>query len=212
MDNIMRDADKWIRRTRIKRFPQKILGKRKRDDAETTNDDHTQDEEIDEEIFDDRDFYQSLLRDLIQDVGISNIGKEGQSIKQAISKNKKKKKHMHFKSKGRTLRYVVQPLMVGYMSAKPTEIPESADTLFKSLFGGIPEKFKNKLHKPKIEEEKEETKEEGDQKSTNKETNEDEEKLPKKEEPMDEDMESDDEDNIDYEGDDMDLSKFMSKK
>jgi len=105
------------------RFEEPIFGKRKR-------------EEEDAEIFDDRDFYQVLLRDLIEDVG-SSLGSV-ESLRSAISKNLRKEKNQmkSKRTKDKVIRYVPHPKLVGFMAPEEQMIPESTDVLFASIFGG----------------------------------------------------------------------------
>lgn len=101
--------DRWIERSQVKRFPQHILGKHKREEEQLppAKEAKKEEEELDPEIFDDRDFYQTLLKELIQDVG-SEIGKEGHTIESALAKSarksNKKKNYIRQKAKGKTLR------------------------------------------------------------------------------------------------------------
>jgi len=76
MEWIMKSADELIKKTQLKRLDYNILGKRKRETPNDTKvsveDEETlaiidgRKEEYDSEILDDTDFYQSLLRDIIQ--------------------------------------------------------------------------------------------------------------------------------------------------
>lgn len=105
-----KDVDRWIERSQIKRFPQHILGKHKREEENLppAKAAKVEEEETDPEIFDDREFYQTLLKELIQDVGADIIGKEGYSLEDALSKtarrSNKKKGYVRQKAKGKTLR------------------------------------------------------------------------------------------------------------
>ena len=136
--------DRMKQRAHVKRFPEKILGKRTRvvnsddeDDEEEIVPD-SEEEVIDEEIFDDKDFYQTMLRDLIQDVG-SAIDKSGSaSMMSAIQKASKTKnrKEPVGKTKDRSIVYNVHEKLVSFMAPVESEIPKSAETLFLNLFGG----------------------------------------------------------------------------
>lgn len=130
MKNLMKDKDILIEKTRQITFEQPIIGKRK---AETQ----------DPEIYDDREFYQILLRDLIEDVGASLGSKE--NIRSAISKNLKKDKKPWRREKGKDIKYVPHAKLVGFMAPDERPIPESSEKLFESLFGGIPQEFQEKI-------------------------------------------------------------------
>lgn len=124
-----------VSRVHVKRFPEKILGKRSRSD----NEQNDQSEIIDEQIFDDKDFYQTLLRDLIQDVGTAYEVK-GSTISSALQSQHKTKKNkddtLRFSRNGKTIAYNVHEKLVNFMTPEESEIPKSADTLFLNLFGG----------------------------------------------------------------------------
>lgn len=121
MKVVLKDKKSLISKTQKVRFEEPILGKRKR-------------EEEDSEIFDDREFYQVLLRDLIEDVG-SSLG-SGESLRNAISKNIKKDKRPFKRMKDKLIKYVPHPKLVGFMAPEEQIIPESTDVLFASIFGG----------------------------------------------------------------------------
>lgn len=121
MKVILKDKKGLISKTQKVRFEEPILGKRKR-------------EEEDPEIFDDREFYQVLLRDLIEDVG-SSIGST-ESLRNAITKNIKKEKKPFKRMKDKMIKYVPHPKLVGFMAPIEMFVPESTDILFASIFGG----------------------------------------------------------------------------
>ena len=96
-----------------------------------------------EEIFDDADFYQQLLRDIIEARGSGhNSGdvEPGWIQRQKASKVKRKKTVDAKASKGRKLRYQVheklQNFMVPVTVAKGVWHDEQIDELFISLLGG----------------------------------------------------------------------------
>jgi protein AATF/BFR2 len=138
IQNALKD-DRLRQRTQVKRFPEKILGKRQRSKGDHMDQEVNDEKEIvDEEIFDDKDFYQTLLRDLIQDIGSAFEKKDGTSIATALqrnSKTKKKRKSIGL-TKDRSIVYKVHDKLVSFMSPVETEIPKSAEILFSNLFGG----------------------------------------------------------------------------
>ncbi|KAF0983422.1 hypothetical protein FDP41_010487 [Naegleria fowleri] len=127
-----KEKKKLVNRTHVKQFEGSVLGKRERDikyHEETGL-------EVDSEIFDDKDFYQVLLKDLISEVGGASLGSEI-SFRRALSKNKTKKAQYTGRTKGKTIRYTVHNELVNFMAPNlDNEIPESATTLFANLFGG----------------------------------------------------------------------------
>ena len=90
------------------------------------------------EIYYDKEFYQKLLRDLIEDVG-SSIGKDV-SFKTAIKKQSKMKNNLNLPrpsslTKGKVIRYNVHKKLIGFVVPQKFNIPESTDILFSNLFG-----------------------------------------------------------------------------
>ncbi|KAF8518014.1 apoptosis-antagonizing transcription factor [Hysterangium stoloniferum] len=94
-----------------------------------------EDEEGDEETFDDRDFYQAMLRDVIETKG----GKDAAAEFYANSKKQKKKKAVDTRaSKGRKLRYEPHEKLQNFMVPIPIRggwHEEQIDELFSSLLG-----------------------------------------------------------------------------
>lgn len=126
IDNIMNDKDRLIRRTQLQRNDYKILGKKEQDEEDEKEAALPEEEggrkadrhlmTYDEEIFDDNDFYQQLLRELIDarmvdtDDPIAN-GMRWAARKsmenQKKKKNKSKRLEMYKGSKGRALKWVI---------------------------------------------------------------------------------------------------------
>ncbi|KAI9302286.1 apoptosis antagonizing transcription factor-domain-containing protein [Cunninghamella echinulata] len=115
IDNIMQDKEGLIKRTRLQRADYKILGKKKEeakqndDGEESTNKKSSRYlDTYDEEIFDDNDFYQQQLRELIESRMVDTDDPIASGMRWAASKKqeiKKKKKNIDTKaSKGRKLR------------------------------------------------------------------------------------------------------------
>ncbi|KAK9454232.1 apoptosis-antagonizing transcription factor [Dipodascopsis uninucleata] len=88
-------------------------------------------------IFDDTDFYQILLKDLVDQTATSSDPFNG--VKWVVSKPKTKRADIDVKaSKGRKLRYNVQEKIQNFMAPIPSESrwnDEQTDDLFSSLFG-----------------------------------------------------------------------------
>jgi protein AATF/BFR2 len=100
VDDNLNDKEKLITRTRVRRVQGSRVGEEKEEDKE--DDDDEAEEVVDEDIFDDTDFYQQLLRDVIDSRGsIAGGGEDGLGVQ----KQKKVKKKVDTKaSKGRKLR------------------------------------------------------------------------------------------------------------
>jgi len=138
VNKILEDKQKLISRTQIKRTKYKILGKRVHptEDTEATVADALNKNNVrDPEIFDDTDFYQQLLKDLIETnasndpVAMSRKWLEGQKSKVKAHKNVDRRA-----SKGRKIRYQVHEKLVNFMPPVPKEIPQMAEELFLKLF------------------------------------------------------------------------------
>ncbi|GMR55914.1 hypothetical protein PMAYCL1PPCAC_26109 [Pristionchus mayeri] len=129
IDKILSDKRRLIARTQSKRSDHERIG----GTAESTHD---------VEIFDDDDFYQVLLRDLIeckQAVDTNDpIAMSRQWLEIEKLRQKRKKKNIDTRaSKGRKLRYTVIPKLVNFFAAVPERVDWSHETrneLFKSLF------------------------------------------------------------------------------
>ncbi|VDN60513.1 unnamed protein product [Dracunculus medinensis] len=125
----MRDKYRLVKRTQLKRSDVDRIGS----DAEIT---------YDVEIFDDDDFYQQLLKDIIEKktaqiddpVYMSRRWLEIENLRQ---KRSKKKKVDTKASKGRRIRYLVIPQLVNYYPSMPESVSwshEMRNQLMKSLF------------------------------------------------------------------------------
>ena len=121
-----------VGRTRVKRSEYRVLG---------AADQHDGEEEEDPEVFDDSDFYHTLLRDLI-DRKTGGGGAEGDEGRQWLKvqrlRSKMKKKVDTRASKGRKVRYDIHSKLVNFMAPVPAvnQWQDSAkNELFSSLFG-----------------------------------------------------------------------------
>ncbi|KAI8097241.1 apoptosis antagonizing transcription factor-domain-containing protein [Halteromyces radiatus] len=115
IDNLMSDKQGLVKRTQLQRAEYKILGKVASTPI-TTNDDQMENQKksdryldtYDEELFDDNDFYQQQLRELIESRMVDTDDPIASGMRWAASKKdqvKKKKKNIDTKgSKGRKLR------------------------------------------------------------------------------------------------------------
>lgn len=127
------DAPKLLARTRAHR--QKT--------PEDTPDDADEDaeKEGDTSVFDDTDFYQQLLRDVIESRGADGDAGEQEWVRRQRARKAKKKRTVDTRaSKGRKLRYEVHEKLQNFMVPVPTSRgawhDEQIDELFASLLGG----------------------------------------------------------------------------
>ncbi|XP_062448385.1 protein AATF isoform X2 [Rhea pennata] len=133
IDHIMMDKERLLRRTQTKRSVYRVLGKQEQEShpvpeslpensevlPQTDSNRHLKD--IDEEIFDDDDFYHQLLRELIERKTSSldpndqvAMGRQWLAIQKLRSKIKKKVDRKA--SKGRKIRYHVHSKLVSFMA------------------------------------------------------------------------------------------------
>ncbi|XP_078539699.1 protein AATF [Lissotriton helveticus] len=154
IDQVMMDKERLLRRTQTKRSVYRVLGKPEQDSApmpesvpgeEVTpihgkSNAHLKD--LDEEIFDDDDFYHQLLRELIERKTSSMdpndqvaMGRQWLAIQKLRSKMKKKVDTKA--SKGRKVRYHVHSKLVSFMAPidHSTMNDDARTELFQSLFG-----------------------------------------------------------------------------
>ncbi|KAI9027225.1 apoptosis antagonizing transcription factor-domain-containing protein [Phycomyces nitens] len=146
IDNTLADTETLVKRTQLQRAEYKILGKAEKDEDEEALvetgekvDRHLN--AYDPEIFDDNDFYQQQLRELIESRMIDTedpiaMGMRWAARKQADIK-KKNKVVDHKASKGRKLRFNVHEKLQNFMAPIPagTWHEEMTDELYSSLLG-----------------------------------------------------------------------------
>ncbi|XP_057338805.1 protein AATF-like [Microplitis mediator] len=137
---VLNDKPKLIKRTQLKRSEYEIVGKKSLDE---TDEDGRRIHEYDHEIYDDDDFYQQLLRDLIEQktAHITDPLELGrQFCKLQSLRNKLKRKIDTRATKGRRIRYNVHNKLVNYMPAitvNDTWSDLAKTELYNSLFGKI---------------------------------------------------------------------------
>ncbi|NP_001280458.1 protein AATF-like [Acyrthosiphon pisum] len=129
IDQIMADKTRLIERTQIKRSKYCIVG-----NPESINTD------VDQEIFDDDDFYHKLLRDYIEnktaDITDSfQLGKQWLQLQKLRSKMKRKVDTRS--TKGRKLRYTVHTKLMNFMAPNDQSswFDEAKQDLYNFLFG-----------------------------------------------------------------------------
>jgi len=143
VNKILSEKVRLIKRTQLKRTPYKVIGKKKKEQPiadQSIKQPTAVQEEYDESIFDDTDFYQQLLRELIEN-GLASIDP---SDNLALSKHylatKKLRIKMHKNvdrrsSKGRKIKYEVQQKLVNFMVPLPVTTSNISEELFANLFG-----------------------------------------------------------------------------
>ncbi|KAG0281490.1 hypothetical protein BGZ95_003145 [Linnemannia exigua] len=145
----MADKERLLKRTQLKRAEYHILGTApeikegdENDKTEKTPEVSKLDSHLsnhDEEIFDDGDFYQQLLRELIESRMVDNDDPTAMGMRwAALRQTKQTKKQIDTKgSKGRRLRYHVHEKLQSFMAPIPagTWHEEMIEELFSSLLG-----------------------------------------------------------------------------
>ncbi|CAG8527309.1 9751_t:CDS:10 [Paraglomus brasilianum] len=140
IEQILNDKERLVKRTQLKRNDGKILGKEKqneREDETIVKGDNLPN--YDKEIFDDTDFYQQLLRELIDSRMVDTDDQSSLGLRwAALKQTKQKKKQVDTKaSKGRRLRYHVHEKLQNFMVPIPAGSwhEEMIDELYSSLLG-----------------------------------------------------------------------------
>ncbi|GAB5586550.1 rRNA-processing protein bfr2 [Umbelopsis nana] len=141
VSSILGDNERLVKRTQLKRTEYQPLGKESpaKEDAKEASevDGHLADH--DSEIFDDNDFYQQLLKELIESRMVDTDDPIALGMRwAALKQNKQKKKTVDTRaSKGRRLRYHVHEKIQNFMVPVPTGSwhEEMIDELYASLLG-----------------------------------------------------------------------------
>ncbi|EPZ36632.1 Apoptosis-antagonizing transcription factor domain-containing protein [Rozella allomycis CSF55] len=127
--HVMTDKERLIKRTRLLRSDIKIFGK----EMQKNDQDHF----YDDDIFDDTDFYQQLLREYINNKMVDQTAITMRY--QAMKQSKVKKQNVDRKaSKGRKIRYEVHPKLQNFMAPvidNQKWPDDKISDLFVSLFG-----------------------------------------------------------------------------
>jgi protein AATF/BFR2 len=147
--SIMADEDSAMKRVRLKRSQYRVIGSlqsafaqvhEQKPPAEDGDDDreteHDAADKYDAEIYDDTDFYQVLLRDLMNaSEQPASIAKLRGQLQDARTKKMRGGRVVDTRaSKGRKLRYEIQPKLVHFMFPAPDARIESAEDIHRSLF------------------------------------------------------------------------------
>ncbi|KAI9297122.1 TRAUB-domain-containing protein [Neoconidiobolus thromboides FSU 785] len=127
INTIFNDPQRLLNRIHIQRNDYSIIGKQKKEN-----------EDMDNEIFDDSDFYQQLLKEFIDSRMIDNDNQNLSELRWAALKtSKQKNKIVDTKaSKGRKLRFHVHDKLQSFMVPIPKQKwhSEMIDELYSSLF------------------------------------------------------------------------------
>lgn len=140
IQNTLNDFERLQKRTKLKRTTYRIIGEKQQQLSSANSIDQNEEEkdEYDDEIFDDTDFYQTLLKDLEANNSEENEVGSQYWIEMRNLKKKKKKKVNQKASKGRILRYEVFPKLENFMTPQSLPIPDwNIDQLYQNLFGGL---------------------------------------------------------------------------
>jgi protein AATF/BFR2 len=144
---MLQSKERLIRRSQLKREDYKILGKKEppvqntRSEVLTTREKYNPND-YDEEIYDDGDFYEMLLKELVES-GTADVLDPMDMTRKYLNMKKLRKKRMknvdRRASKGRKIKYVIHEKLVNFMAPQPNRYPqaytETANQLFNSLFG-----------------------------------------------------------------------------
>lgn len=151
IEQVLMDKDRLIKRTQTKRSEYKVLGKREGlltaenataegEEPETQLKSNAHLKDLDEDIFDDDDFYHQLLRELIErktSAADPNdqvaMGRQWLAIQKLRSKIKKKVDTKA--SKGRKVRYHVHSKLMNFMA--PTDHSSMSDEAKSELYRGL---------------------------------------------------------------------------
>ena len=141
--SVLADETRLLKRTRTRRTDHTIVGESLRKNTGKNNDDTTDEEmprssydDVDEEIFDDGDFFKVHRQEYLEST-MSGDDFMALSKSYASRRTKKKKKVDTKASKGRRLKYVVMPKLTNFCAPEHVSAPSiDVDTLMGSLFGG----------------------------------------------------------------------------
>eukprot|EP00658_Telonema_sp_P-2_P070142 TRINITY_DN59745_c0_g1_i2.p1 TRINITY_DN59745_c0_g1~~TRINITY_DN59745_c0_g1_i2.p1 ORF type:complete len:362 (+),score=104.06 TRINITY_DN59745_c0_g1_i2:25-1110(+) len=141
VSEVMSDMPRLLKRTQLKRGEYTIVGdssvvqqQQEVEDPSNKRDGHLY--QHDEEIFDDTDFYERLLQELVESGSHASL-QAATAGKAAVRKSRPKVDTRA--SKGRKIRYHVHAKLVNFMSAAGFDMPPVAEELFARLFGQTPE-------------------------------------------------------------------------
>ncbi|EFA77715.1 TRAUB family protein [Heterostelium album PN500] len=140
VNNTLNDIERLHKRTRLKRSQYTIFGQQQQQQQNNNNNSNDKKiEEYDDEIFDDTDFYQVLLKEIEKtSTNEQEIGSQYWKEMQALKKKNKKRPTNNKASKGRQLRYETFTKLENFMPPVPAPLPPwNLDDLFSNLFGGI---------------------------------------------------------------------------
>jgi len=137
---ILSDKPRLLKRTWTKRTVYKVLGKIEKMNKDASNESGNDPEDnLDPEIFDDNDFYQRLLAEVILRKGqLDDPNATAQKLAAIAKLRGKSARNVDTKaSKGRRIRYKTHSKLVNFMAPfdNSTMSDEARDQLFISIFG-----------------------------------------------------------------------------
>ncbi|GAM21645.1 hypothetical protein SAMD00019534_048200 [Acytostelium subglobosum LB1] len=140
VNNTLNDFERLQRRTRLRRSTYTIIGQQQQQQQQQVQTDGKRDD-YDDEVFDDMDFYQILLKEIEKtsaEAGQVQVGSDQWREMQALKKKNKKKAVNTKSSKDRMLKYETFQKLENFMPPVPAPMPPwNIDQLFSTLFGGI---------------------------------------------------------------------------
>jgi len=135
----MADETRLLKRTRNRRAEHAVVGAslRRGNGSGESGEDEDVEDDLDEEIFDDNDFFRIHRQEYLEST-MSGDDFMALSRSYASRRTKKKKKKVDTKaSKGRRLKYVVMPKLQNFCAPEHVSAPSiDVDVLMGSLFGG----------------------------------------------------------------------------
>mmetsp|Transcript_15296 Transcript_15296/g.22469 ORF Transcript_15296/g.22469 Transcript_15296/m.22469 type:complete len:456 (-) Transcript_15296:350-1717(-) len=126
IDKVLLDEKRLVNRTRLKRMPIRVFG--------TGSEANLHVGEYHSEIFDDNDFYQQLIREVVEVENhpdwksTDTIRKLGRRTTKGVERKA---------SKGRRLRYHTHEKLVGFLAPTHFETPRAINEIVSGLFGDI---------------------------------------------------------------------------
>eukprot|EP00468_Gymnochlora_sp_CCMP2014_P003539 CAMPEP_0167750606 /NCGR_PEP_ID=MMETSP0110_2-20121227/6089_1 /TAXON_ID=629695 /ORGANISM="Gymnochlora sp., Strain CCMP2014" /LENGTH=547 /DNA_ID=CAMNT_0007635955 /DNA_START=50 /DNA_END=1693 /DNA_ORIENTATION=- len=133
IDDLLRDMPSLVRRTQLRRSGDRALGCA-RIEGKGNSVVNGKEVSYDEEIFDDTDFYQELLKEVIDGASLDSMN-GAVSLQRRLPKSVKKLKDRRA-SKGRKIRFVNIPKLTNFTSPGMDNAEDyPRDNLFRSLFG-----------------------------------------------------------------------------
>ncbi|BFI23348.1 protein AATF/BFR2 [Marchantia polymorpha subsp. ruderalis] len=133
----MRDTSRLLDGMRLKRSSLRVLGEcADTEDHKAATDnavEEVKEEEMNQETFDDSEFYQNLLHEFLE--SSDPMGQAGRDLIALKRRTKNRKVVDRRASKGRKIRYNVHEPLLNFMAPSPMLLPPMTDKLFANVFG-----------------------------------------------------------------------------